>query len=998
MSDLFSHDDEYRDRGVTAVLGPTNTGKTHLAIERMLGHESGMIGLPLRLLAREVYDKVARIAGIQNVALITGEEKILPPSPRYYVCTVEAMPRDLDVAFLAVDEIQLAADAERGHVFTRHLLHARGRSETLLLGAATMKGAIADMLPGANIISRPRLSQLTYAGQKKISRLPRRTAIVTFAANEVYAIAELVRRQRGGTAVVLGALSPKTRNAQVALYQNGEVDFLIATDAIGMGLNLDVDHVAFASMHKFDGQQHRELTNAEIGQVAGRAGRHTNDGTFGVSAQVEPFDQARVAALEAHEFKPVEVLQWRNGNLDFASIERLKASLRVNPDEKRLTRGRMVDDLIALENVSRDENVQALTKGPAAVRRLWDVCRIPDYRKISSADHAELVTRLYGHLMSENGHVPEDWFAEQVSHAENTEGGIDTLANRISHIRTWTFVSHRSDWLADPDHWQERTRAIEDKLSDALHERLTQRFVDRRTSVLIKRLRDQTTLNAEIEADGSVYVERHFVGQLEGFRFSPDTSATGIHGKAARHAAAKVMTEEFAERAKRLLEAKAEELELTRTGQIMWEGAAIAQLEAGESVLKPTLTIQADEYLSTPDGDRIEVKITDWLKGVIDERLKPLIELSATDDISGLARGVAFQLVENLGVLKRDAVADDIRQLDQEARGQLRRFGVRFGAYNIFIPALLKPAASDLVVLLWALQQAKNHGMDAGSPPVPPREGLTSAAADPALPETFYRTAGYHHCGQRVVRIDMLERLADMIRPLVSWRAKKSVTGADQKIEVAGDGKSAGETSETQDTQGKEHPPGKPEESKPPEADKQQHKESEKPDESEPPEGATGNGGFRVTPDMMSIVGCSGEEFASVLKILGFRCERRPLPAPRQEAATQAGDSGKTSEISAPEGSKVPDEAAIDEIWRPRRKAPRADARKTRGKKPHAAKGAAGRDGKDRGRHRGKGAAPGGKKPQARRKAPEKPFDPDSPFAALKDLKHDLETRVKDGA
>jgi len=985
MSDLFSHDDEYRDRGVTAVLGPTNTGKTHLAIERMLGHESGMIGLPLRLLAREVYDKVARISGAANVALITGEEKILPPSPRYYVCTVEAMPRDIDVAFLAVDEIQLAADAERGHVFTRHLLHARGRSETLLLGAATMKGAIADVLPGANIISRPRLSQLTYAGQKKISRLPRRTAIVTFTANEVYAIAELVRRQRGGTAVVLGALSPKTRNAQVELYQNGEVDFLIATDAIGMGLNLDVDHVAFSSTHKFDGQQHRELTNAEIGQVAGRAGRHTNDGTFGVSAQVEPFDQARVAALEAHEFKQVEVLQWRNGNLDFASIERLKKSLRVNPDEKRLTRGRMVDDLIALENVSSDENVQAMTGGPAAVRRLWDVCRIPDYRKISSADHAELVTSLYGHLMGENGHIPEDWFAEQVRHAENTEGDIDTLANRISHIRTWTFVSHRPDWLADPDHWQERTRAIEDKLSDALHERLTQRFVDRRTSVLIKRLRDRDSLNAEIEADGSVHVERHFVGRLEGFRFSPDTSATGIHGKAARHAAAMVMTEEFAERAKRLLEAKAEELELTRAGQITWEGAAIAQLGAGESVLKPTLTIQADEYLSAPDGNRIEGKITDWLKGVIDERLKPLIELSAADDISGLARGVAFQLVENLGVLKRDAVADDIRQLDQDARGQLRRFGVRFGAYNIFIPALLKPAASDLVVLLWALQHAKDHGMDAGSLPEPPREGLTSAVADPELPESFYRTAGYHHCGKRVVRIDMLERLADMIRPLVSWRAKKPATGANQKIEVKDEGKAAGAASETP---GKEQPTDKPEESKPP------------PEESKPPEGATGNGGFRVTTDMMSIVGCSGEEFASVLKILGFHCERRPLPAPQQEAATGAGDSDKISKTSAPDDGKVSGEAAFDEIWRPRRKAPRADARKMRGKPPQSGKGAAGHDGKNRGRgkHRDKSAAPGRKKPPARRKAPEKPIDPDSPFAALKDLKRDLETRVKDGA
>ncbi len=995
MSDFTYRPDDHRDRGVTAVLGPTNTGKTHLAIERMLGHESGMIGLPLRLLAREVYDKVARAAGVQNVALITGEEKILPPSPRYYACTVEAMPRDIDVAFLAVDEVQLAADAERGHVFTRHLLHARGTSETLLLGAATMKGAIIDLLPGANIISRPRLSKLTYAGQKKISRLPRRSAIVTFAASEVYAIAELVRRQRGGTAVVLGALSPKTRNAQVELYQNGEVDFLIATDAIGMGLNLDIDHVAFASLHKFDGQQHRELTNAEIGQVAGRAGRHVNDGTFGVTGQVESFDQARVSALEAHEFEPVKLLQWRNGNLDFATVQRLKDSLRVTPDEKRLTRGRMVDDLIALENVSKDEKVQAITGGPAAVRRLWDVCGIPDYRKISATDHAELVTRLFGHLMSENGHIPEDWFAEQVRHAENTEGGIDTLANRISHIRTWTFVSHRSDWLADPKHWQERTRAIEDKLSDALHECLTQRFVDRRTAVLMKRLRDQDTLNAEIEADGSVYVERHFVGSLEGFRFTPDTTDDGVHGKAARHAAAKVMTEEFAERAKRLLGAKPEDLELTRTGQIMWEGAEIARLEPGESVLKPALAIQADDFLSAPDADKIKGKVSDWLKSVIEERLKPLIELNAADDISGLARGVAFQLVENLGVLKREDVADDIRQLDQEARGQLRRFGVRFGAYNIFMPALLKPGPSDLVVLLWALQHAKTHGMEVASLPVPPRDGLTSAAADPNLAEPFYRTAGYHHCGKRVVRIDMLERLADMIRPLVSWRPKKP---PKEKVEVKAES---------------EAPEAKPEaakESKPSEAKSGPPSETGKPEDSKPPEGATGNGGFRVTPDMMSIVGCSGEEFASVLKVLGFRCQRRPLPAPQQDATPEAGEDGKTKQVSAPEGEAAPgetasEEIAMDEIWRPRRKTPpRGAAHKMRGRKPQTGKGAAGRDGKEqrrskyKGQDRGKGAAPGRGKPQTRRKTPEKPLDPDSPFAALKDLKRELETRVKDGA
>ncbi|HET9573154.1 MAG TPA: helicase-related protein, partial [Methyloceanibacter sp.] len=460
-----------RGRGVTAVLGPTNTGKTHLAIERMLAHDVGIIGLPLRLLAREVYDKVVARVGPAQVALITGEEKIKPQRPRFYVCTVEAMPLDLEADFVAIDEIQLAADGERGHVFTDRLFHARGLSETLLLGAATMRDAIRELLPGANLVSRPRLSSLAYAGDKKITRLPRRSAIVAFSLNDVYAIAELVRRQRGGAAVVLGALSPRTRNAQVALYQNGDVDFLVATDAIGMGLNLDLDHVAFAGIRKFDGQNHRNLTAAELGQIAGRAGRHMNDGTFGVTGQVAPFESDLVDRLENHSFDPVGMLQWRNRKLDFSSLDRLKDSLRETPDHPRLSRSRLVDDVIALENVSRDADVGKMAIAPAAVALLWEMCQIPDYRKISAASHAELVATLYRFVMSDRGRIPADWFANQVAQADRTDGDLDTLSNRLAQIRTWTFVSHRMQWLDDPEHWQERTRAIEDTLSDALHER-----------------------------------------------------------------------------------------------------------------------------------------------------------------------------------------------------------------------------------------------------------------------------------------------------------------------------------------------------------------------------------------------------------------------------------------------------------------------------------------------------------------------------------------------
>src|SRR5271165_2345167 len=509
--------------GVTAVLGPTNTGKTHLAIERLLGHSSGMIGLPLRLLAREVYNKIADRAGLESVALITGEEKIKPKNPRYWVSTVEAMPRDLDVSFLAVDEIQIAADLERGHVFTDRILNRRGRDETLLLGAATLRPMVEKLLSGANTISRPRLSQLTFAGEKKITRQPRRTAIVAFSSDEVYAIAELIRRQRGGAAVVLGSLSPRTRNAQVALYQSGDVDYLVATDAIGMGLNLDVDHVAFASDRKFDGYQFRRLNPAEFAQIAGRAGRATRDGTFGTTGRCAPFDAELVHALESHAFEPVKVLQWRNVELDFASLGALSASLAETPTLSGLTRAPVAEDILVLEHASRDEDVRAMASGRAAVERLWDVCQIPDYRKISPATHAELAVTLYGFLMRE-GRISDDWFTHQIEQADRTDGDIDTLSTRIAHIRTWTFAANRPDWLADPEHWQGVTRAVEDKLSDALHERLTERFVDRRTSVLMQRLRENASLEPQFNKTGEVTVEGHVIGRLDGFIFVADPS------------------------------------------------------------------------------------------------------------------------------------------------------------------------------------------------------------------------------------------------------------------------------------------------------------------------------------------------------------------------------------------------------------------------------------------------------------------------------------------
>src|SRR6266852_5815528 len=540
FSSPVTRDGRLRGAGVTAVLGPTNTGKTHLAIERMLGHSSGLIGLPLRLLAREVYNKVADRVGAENVSLITGEEKIKPPNPRFWIATVEAMPRDLDLAFVAIDEVQLGSDLERGHVFTDRMLNRRGREETLVLGAATARPMVERLLPGAHVLTRPRLPQLPFAGEKKITRLPRRTAIVAFSAEEVYAIAELVRRQRGGAAVVLGALSPRTRNAQVALYQSGDVDYLVATDAIGMGLNLDVDHIAFASDRKFDGYQYRTLNPAEFAQIAGRAGRATRDGTFGTTGRCAPFEPELVNALQNHTFESVKVLQWRNSKLDFSSLAALQVSLALSPGHEALTRAPIAEDMRVLDHAARDAEVREMAHGKQAVERLWEACQIPDYRKIAPAAHAELVTTLFGFLMRE-GKIPDTWFATQVDQADRIDGDIDTLSGRIAQIRTWTFVANRPDWLRDPEHWQETTREVENKLSDALHERLTERFVDRRTSVLMRRLRENVSLNTEIGKTGEVIVEGHAIGRLDGFTFAPETAEAGSDAKALQAAAQKAL-------------------------------------------------------------------------------------------------------------------------------------------------------------------------------------------------------------------------------------------------------------------------------------------------------------------------------------------------------------------------------------------------------------------------------------------------------------------------
>ena len=814
---------QLRANTVTAVLGPTNTGKTHYAIERMLGHSSGIIGPPLRLLAREVYQRVVEKAGVEAVALVTGEERIKPKTARYWISTVEAMPRDLDVAFVAIDEIQLASDLDRGHVFTDRLLHRRGREETLIIGASTMVEVVRALLPGVNVLERPRLSKLSFGGEKKIARLPRRSAIVAFSAEEVYAIAEWIRRQRGGAAVVLGALSPRTRNAQIEMYQNGDVDYIVATDAIGMGLNLDVDHIAFAGDRKFDGWHYRRLHPAEFGQIAGRAGRYMRDGSFGTTGRCPPFDEDLVNCLEDHRFAPVNMLQWRNTDLDFSSLPALQNSLDRLPDEPGLTRAPIATDQLVLEAASRDADVmrQACTK--ADIARLWDVCQIPDYRKLSPTAHAELAVSVYQFVVRA-GKIPDDWFGRHVHGLDRIDGDIDTLSARIAHVRTWTYIANRPDWLKSPEYWQGVARQVEDNLSDALHERLALRFVDRRTSVLMRRLRENAMLEAEITTSGDVMVEGQHVGSLHGFRFTADPQALGEAARALNAAALKALASEIDGRATRVHAAVDEAFVLAHDGAIRWLGESIGRIAPGDHILKPRAHILSDEHLTGPALELVQKRLDLWLAQHVTKLLGPVAELENHAGLEGIARGIGFQVAEALGVLERSRVADAMKTLDQDGRSALRKLGLRFGAYHLYLPLQLKPAPRALAAQLWALKHGGATEVK-GADDVPhlAASGRTSFPADKDVAKGFYRAAGFRVCGERAVRVDILERLADLIRPAIAYRP----------------GVTAGPA----------------------------------------PTGAADGDSFVVSVAMTSLAGCSGENFGAILRSLGYVMDKRKGPA-----------------------------------------------------------------------------------------------------------------------
>lgn len=983
--------------GITAVLGPTNTGKTHYALERMAAHPTGMIGLPLRLLAREVYEKMVARRGRQAVAMVTGEEKIIPSRPSYWVCTVEAMPLERSVSFLAIDEVQLAADPERGRIFTDRILHARGEHETLLLGSDSMAPVLKRIIPEITFLGRERFSQLGHIGHKKVTRLPRRSAIVAFSAENVYSIAELIRRQRGGAAVVMGALSPRTRNAQAALYNDGEVDYLVATDAIGMGLNMDIDHVAFAQGRKFDGRNARNLSAAEVAQIAGRAGRHVRDGTWGSTAECPPFDDEVVERVSEHVFNPVEALQWRNPNVRFDSLPALLKSLEEQPPRDELVRARMDVDEDALRRLSRRHDIREMARGGAALKLLWEVCQVPDFRKVTPDQHALMLGELYDQLI-ERGRIDRDWAAGQLSRLDNVTGNVDTISNRIAHVRTWTYLSHRAGWLDDAGFFQNEARRIEDRLSDVLHEKLTQRFVDRRTSVLMKKLKDDAPLLAGVRSNGEVIVEGQFVGRLLGFQFILDPKADGPQAKAVRFAALKALQPELMARASALAAAKPEEFKLQEDGTIWWRHGAVARLVKGPQPLRPDFRFVAMEHMPASAVAAIEERLRAFVADRVEGLAGPLVALQRTlgrpsDDPEALspgARGIAFRLVENFGAISRRPVADEVKALSQDERAGLRKLGVRFGEYTLHMPALLKPAPAAFLGLLWALWTEN----DPEAFPHPPA-GATSVPAKDEVPHAFWFAVGYRPTGSRAVRIDMLERLAQEIRQARERGGKEGFEVTQRMMSlvgVSGDAfedilKNLGYRKATIER------PVKPSQ---PEPEAQQAGESP----ARPPEGGAAEAGQveSADPAAADVAKPDGED-ASAIDQHADEQDAAPStdqpaeePAAKPQGETEAGAEAQPAEQKEPAQPAASDEPATETVtvWRyqPPSRKPRDGQRRG---KPSAKR--AGTGDKRGAPPKGKGKRPPkeSNKPRTFTSAPpkKKEADPDSPFAVLASLKKD---------
>ena len=807
-----------RQTVIRVILGPTNTGKTFAAIERMLGHETGMIGFPLRLLARENYDRLVERVGVNQVALITGEEKIVPPRARYFCCTVEAMPLERTVAFLAVDEIQLAGDRERGHVFTDRLFHARGKSETMFMGAETIRPFIKRLLPDAEIETRPRLSRLSYAGVKKVTRLQRRSAIVAFSAADVYALAETVRRQRGGCGIVMGALSPRTRNKQVEMYQNGDVDFLIATDAIGMGLNMDIHHVALASDMKFDGRYMRRLMPQEMAQIAGRAGRHMRDGTFGMTDGVEPLESEEIAAIENHHFPPLRGLYWRARDFDFSSPRALIASLEAPPPQPFLQRQADATDHTTLVAMSEVQSVKELANSPGRVRLLWDVASIPDFRNMMTDNHTTMLTRIYENLATK-GVLERDWVAGQLRHLDRLDGDIDTIMMRIAHIRTWTYITQRQGWTDAPDEWQDLARHIEDRLSDELHNQLTQKFVDKRAAHLSRKLKEQVSLSASVKLDGTVLVEGEEVGRLDGFKFTPDISDS--EEKAMILAAArKGLPEEIERRVRAVLASADEAFKLQGDGTIHWREAPLAKLLKSDNPYAPRVVMVDAELVTTDQMARMQERVDGFMRdhvafilgalltlanppavvapkpadGKAPEKTEeaPSAEASAEPSneagqaqdtpeelpaLSGAAKGVAYQIYEAFGTIQTAKLAGQLKDISATDRPQLARLGIRMGVESLYMAEMLKPATIKLRAVLWSVHHG--HFPSSGPPP----EGRVSINAIDGVSDDYWLVSGYRRLGTKVMRVDMVERVSALVRAAARTGPFKM---SDEMLSLAG--------------------------------------------------------------------------------------------------------------------------------------------------------------------------------------------------------------------
>ena len=738
---------------VTAILGPTNTGKTHLAVETMLGYESGIIGFPLRLLAREIYDKCVSKVGSNKVALITGEEKIIPANAKYYVCTVESMPKDLAVEFVAVDEIQMCADQERGHIFTDRLLNLRGTKLTMFLGSHTMNKIIQQLVKNVEFVKRERYSKLSYAGYKKISRLEPRTAIIAFSVEEVYAIAELVRRQKGGAAVIMGSLSPKTRNSQVKLYQSGDVDFLVATDAIGMGINMNINNVYFSGLKKFDGKKTRKLNLSEISQIAGRAGRHINDGNFGVTGQSETFTSDEIEKIESHTLQEIEWIYWRNSELNYENYESLLKSLEKKSSSELLKRASDTEDEKIFKLMIKDTNIIKIINKKEYLKTLWECCQIPDFAKKDYGKHLDVVKKVFSFLSSKNKKVSNSYMNEQLKSFDKYNGNMDVLSNRISNVRIWSYVANKRGWVENQDYWVERTKNIEDKLSDQLHEELTKSFIDKRISVLSRSLKQDIVLGTQIKENENVEIDGQFIGKLIGLKLnlSMQSNTLDTDIKSLKKAARQAIAPELMRRVSKIIKEK--NLTIESDQKIYWLKNPIAILISGKNYLQPKIKLIVDDAIDMDSKQKLEKFLDEWIKKVIEEKLKDLVNLKNNKVKSAKVRALCFQLFENNGVLKREKINNFIKEFTTEDKAETRKLGIKIGRYHIYLPRMLKPAAVDLRIKLW-----KNF-YNISNKTEPPKSGLNFVIDKNKNIKEFLLICGFENFGNFFVRIDILERL-----------------------------------------------------------------------------------------------------------------------------------------------------------------------------------------------------------------------------------------------